>query len=108
MQSFLKANILTSSDAEDKLTPNSEIRLFKEYNNKRLKVNLMAPLKIDVKLEEDKVQTSIEQGRQHEVEAAIVRIMKSRKQLDHQILLSEVMRQVAGRFHPQIPFIKVS
>lgn len=104
---FMRANILKSDDDADKLSLNSEIYLFKDYKNKKLKVNLFVQLKTDIKMEEEKAQTSIEEGRLHEIQAAIVRIMKARKVLDHQILMSEVITQVASRFTPSVVLIKV-
>ncbi len=103
----MRANILKSDDDADKLSLNSEIYLYKDYKNKKLKVNLFVPLKTDVKMEEEKAQTSIEEGRLHEIQAAIVRIMKARKVLDHQILISEVITQVTSRFTPSVVLIKV-
>jgi len=46
------------------------------------------------------VPATVEQDRQHLVEAVIVRIMKSRKQLDHNQLVVEVTKHLAVRFTP--------
>lgn len=39
-------------------------------------------------------------------QAAIVRVMKTRKQLTYQLLINEVVEQSKGRFLPSIPQIK--
>ncbi|ODN04879.1 Cullin-1 [Orchesella cincta] len=108
VQLFMKANLLKSNHAEDKLSLQSEITLNKGYKNKRFKVNLMQPLKTEVKIEDEKTQASVEDGRLMECQAAIVRIMKARKFLEHQNLLSEVISQLNHRFKPSIPLIKKS
>jgi cullin 3 len=48
----------------------------------------------------------IDEARGHQVEAAIVRIMKSRKTMGHNELLTEVMRQLSSRFNPSPGVIK--
>ncbi|EED88081.1 cullin family-like protein [Thalassiosira pseudonana CCMP1335] len=49
---------------------------------------------------------SVEEDRRHLLEAAIVRIMKARKMLNHNDLVAEVTKQLAGRFIPPPQFVK--
>ena len=42
----------------------------------------------------------VEDDRKHQSEAAIVRIMKSRRTLSHNSLIAEVYRQISSRFSP--------
>jgi hypothetical protein len=48
----------------------------------------------------------VEEDRKPQIEAAIVRIMKSRKRLGHNELIGEVTRQLAARFLPQPQVVK--
>ena len=52
------------------------------------------------------IPVSVEEDRRHLVEAAIVRIMKARKALNHNDLIAEVTKQLSIRFTPPPQFIK--
>ena len=52
------------------------------------------------------VPVTVEEDRRHLVEAAIVRIMKARKSMNHNDLIAEVTRQLSIRFTPVPQFIK--
>ena len=49
------------------------------------------------------VPSGVEEERKHITEAAIVRVMKTRKTFSHNDLVAEVTRQLSSRFAPQPP-----
>jgi cullin 3 len=48
----------------------------------------------------------VEEDRKHIIEAAIVRIMKARRVLDYNSIITEVTRQMSGRFVPVATDVK--
>jgi cullin 3 len=52
------------------------------------------------------IEQVVEEDRKHLIEAAIVRVMKTRRQLDHNGLLIEVGKILNHRFTPSVQMIK--
>lgn len=105
LQALGKLKLLKLQDATA-LDSTSSVSLFMGYQNKKLKININVPIKSEVKSEQDTVHKHVEEDRKILIQAAIVRIAKTRKQVKHHILLSEVLDQLSHRFKPKIPVIK--
>jgi cullin 1 len=60
-----------------------------------------------VSIEENKLDTSkLNELRGVQIDAAIVRILKTRKIMSHNELLPEIKKQVSSLFEPELPLIK--
>ena len=71
----------------------------------RVKIAQIAA-KIETPQERQETNVKIEEERKNQVEACIVRIMKSRKTLAHNELVNEVVQQLMQRFQPSPALIK--
>nr|CAH7737582.1 unnamed protein product [Callosobruchus chinensis] len=71
----------------------------------RVKIQTVAA-KGESEPERRETRNKVDEDRKHEIEAAIVRIMKSRKRMAHNILVTEVTEQLKSRFLPSPVIIK--
>jgi cullin 3 len=101
-----QVQILKKSPNNRSMAPEHKFLYNQKYENKslRVKVPLMSQKAGDSK--EKEVPASVLEARKARVEAAIVRVMKSRKTLDHSQLVAEVLKQLASRFTVEPAFIK--
>ncbi|KIV92226.1 hypothetical protein PV10_06684 [Exophiala mesophila] len=73
----------------------------------KIKVSVVAGgSRVENSEERRATQERIDNGRALVIEAAIVRIMKSRKNLTHGELMNQTLEQVSGRFQPDVNMIK--
>jgi cullin 3 len=71
----------------------------------RIKIPTVAS-KVETEGERKETREKVEEARKHQTEAAIVRIMKDRKTMDHNNLIAEVTKQLQPRFVPNPALIK--
>lgn len=104
VQSLLEAKLLTCNTPE--LTSDSVISLNMKYTNKRTKFRIGGTIQKETPQEVEQTHHAVEEDRKMYLQAAIVRIMKSRKVLKHNQLIQEVLSQSKARFAPSISMIK--
>lgn len=98
--------LLMSTDDEAAITKSTKFSLNKGFKSKRARVLINVPIREAVKKEEGDTHKSVEEDRKLQIQAAIVRIMKMRKRLDHTTLITEVVTQLQNRFKPKVSVIK--
>lgn len=76
------------------------------FQNKRVRVNLNQPLRQEQRKEEEATYKGIQGDRELVIQAAIVRIMKTRKSMNHANLVAETVEQLVRRFKPPVPIVK--
>merc|ERR1711988_407081 len=57
-------------------------------------------------VEKQETRQKVDEDRKPQIEAAIVRVMKSRKEMEHNALIAEVTGQLTSRFLPHPNVIK--
>lgn len=100
------ANIMKKTGGAKKVEPTDMFSVNEEFKNKnrRIKIpNLV--LKIS-KEEVQDINNTTQEDRKHAIEAAIVRLMKARKKMDHQTLVMECSKQLMSHFIPDPKVIK--
>jgi len=72
----------------------------------RVKIQQASARQGETEPERNETKKKVDEDRKHEIEACIVRIMKSRQQLNHNQLVAEVVDQLCKRFNPSPVVIK--
>jgi len=77
-----------------------------KFKSKLFRVKVMTVQQKETPVEEKETRLKVDEDRKHQIEAAIVRIMKARKTMDHSNVVSEVTKQLSARFMPNPLVIK--
>ncbi|XP_051172711.1 cullin-2 [Leptopilina boulardi] len=103
--SLVDCKILKKS-TEGELEEDTILTLNFDYYNKRTKFRITGALQRDAPHDTEATHRSVDDDRKLYLQAAIVRIMKSRKLLRHNQLVQEVLGQSKVTFAPSIGMIK--
>ncbi|KAF3905924.1 Cullin-3-A [Orbilia brochopaga] len=105
-----KTRVLIKSPMSRDVKPNDKFSFNSNFTSKalRIKIGIVkgAGNKVETDKERKETEDKIEESRAHLIEAAIVRIMKARKQLKHQALMLQITEQLSKRFMPDPTMIK--
>lgn len=99
--------ILVKSPKTKDIEPNHTFTVNDSFTSKLYRVKIQAvAAKGESEPERNETRSKVDEDRKHEIEAAIVRIMKARKKMQHNVLVAEVTEQLKSRFYPSPVVIK--
>ncbi|TKR67535.1 hypothetical protein L596_023675 [Steinernema carpocapsae] len=111
LQSFVKAGLIKLPEGtkiSGALPEETQVTLNMKFTFKKMKIDLvrLQQAKFEAKQDAEQMEKNIEADRQLVIQAAIVRIMKMRKQCNHTNLITEIITQISTRFNPKIGMVK--
>ncbi|ORX60862.1 Cullin-domain-containing protein [Piromyces finnis] len=101
LKTFIDLNLLEAPNTD---SLDTVVTFNKNFTNKRTKIKI--GMAADNNQESEITRQAVDNDRKLFLQAVIVRIMKSKKQLQHTLLIKEVIEQSKSRFVPYIPAIK--
>jgi len=101
-----KVLLMEPDNEEEEIQKTHKFSLNKGFKSKKTKVQINVPVPQQVREESDSTHKTVEEDRKLQIQAAVVRIMKMRKRLQHGNLMSEVIAQLQTRFKPKVGVIK--
>jgi len=103
-----KVGVLLKNPNNDKLEDNHLFKISPKYRPQLKRVQIPV-MRLHTKTTSDadsREAKAIQLQRRHQIDAAVVRIMKTRKTLRHNLLVAEVAQQLNARFQPSPNDIK--
>eukprot|EP00188_Purpureofilum_apyrenoidigerum_P004024 Plantae.Rhodophyta-Purpureofilum_apyrenoidigerum.ctg4379.p1 GENE.Plantae.Rhodophyta-Purpureofilum_apyrenoidigerum.ctg4379~~Plantae.Rhodophyta-Purpureofilum_apyrenoidigerum.ctg4379.p1 ORF type:complete len:774 (+),score=184.12 Plantae.Rhodophyta-Purpureofilum_apyrenoidigerum.ctg4379:27-2324(+) len=102
-----KYKILTKNPKGRDINNDDEFDFNKQFTNRSYRIRIPT-ISFAKETDDEKAVTHkrIEHDRKPQIEAAIMRIMKDRKELEHNVLVSEVTKQLMTKFRPNVTDIK--
>jgi cullin 2 len=106
LQSLVDVKLLVQAEVGP-VVPETTFTVNNHFSNKRTKLKITTAVQRETTQEVAQTHTAIDEDRKLYLQAAVVRIMKSRKVIKHNLLIQEVIAQARARFSPSIALIKV-
>ena len=104
-----KCRMLTKEPMSKTIRPGDRFGFNAQFVSKALKIKMPvvnAVSKVEGDDERRVTEEKNNQTRSHTIDAAVVRIMKQRRELTHTGLVTEVVSQLASRFKPEVAMVK--
>ncbi|TAQ88352.1 hypothetical protein B7494_g3310 [Chlorociboria aeruginascens] len=101
-----KLRILTKHPKGRDVNPTDTFTINLNFTDPKYRIKINQIQLKETKEENEQTHERVVQDRQYETQAAIVRIMKSRKTMTHANLVAEVINQTKGRGAVELPEIK--
>lgn len=113
-----RLRLLTKAPMTKDVKPTDTFRLNEKFTSPSIKVKVLTvsastskseksgKVKTEHEQEVEEVNSNVTEGRKLEVNAAVVRIMKSRQIFKHNELVEELVKQLLNRFQPLMSLIK--
>lgn len=102
-----KHRVLRKEPREKEVKPDDKFHFNNDFTsrNRRIKMQVISAQK-ETEGERNQTKCRVDDDRRPVIDTVIVRIMKHRKRLEHNLLMSEVTMQLASRFEPNPQDIK--
>ena len=102
-----QSKILNKSPQGKEFSMSDQFAVNFQYHNNMIKIKVPVMLsKIQKQAENADMQEKVEDDRKHMIEATIVKVMKSRKRLSHNDLITESTKILSNKFIPDVQVIK--
>lgn len=98
--------ILDKTGSAKSVEPTDEFTINTRFESKTRRIRVPNLVMVISEQERGEIDKTTQEDRKHAIEAAIVRIMKARKKLDHQGLILETSKQLMQHFRPDPRIIK--
>ncbi|RKP26253.1 Cullin family-domain-containing protein [Syncephalis pseudoplumigaleata] len=105
-KSLVDCGILRSDTALDTEPSNALLSINEQFESKRTRIKINAPSPVESAQEQTTTAKAIDDDRRLFLQAVIVRVMKSRRELLHLDLVSETIQLATPRFNPDVAMIK--